>query len=165
MNALTRWNPTRELEDLGTEMMSLLERPLVDRSPFARVVGWPTPSGVARAMSGEERLAFNPLIDVEESSDGYHISCDLPGVKKKDVHVHVDGQNLVLEGERQARHEVKGARYARRELSYGRFHRSFRLPVEVDPSAVSAEMEDGTLHIKLPKTTKALESSREIKIK
>lgn len=166
MNALTRWNPAREIEELASEMSAFFDRPLFERSlierPFSRLLGQRA-SDIARTSA--EEVAFYPAIDIEETDDAYFLKADLPRVNKDDVHVYVEEGALVIEGDRKEEKAVESAQYTRRERSWGHFYRSFRLPDGVDATRVEARLEDGALDVTLPKSKQAREKSHEIKVR
>jgi HSP20 family protein len=68
-----------------------------------------------------------PPVDIEESDKEYLIKAELPGMKKEDVKLKVEGGTLSISGERKSEREEK---YHRVECSYGAFSRSFTLPEE-----------------------------------
>jgi HSP20 family protein len=79
------------------------------------------------------------------------MKAELPGVEKDKIAIDVDGRILTLKGERISDSEVKEENYYRRERSYGRFQRSFTLPLETDSEKIKAEYKDGVLHLNIPK--------------
>jgi len=95
--------------------------------------------------------SWNPNVDIYDEDDKLVIKAELPGLDKKDVSVDVKDRILTLKGERKNEHEVKEERYFRREMSYGRFERSFVLPADVDPDKIKADFKDGLLTIEVPK--------------
>lgn len=96
---------------------------------------------------------FNPGFDVDETEEAYLLSVDLPGMKKEDVKVDLTENVLTISGER--KHERGSKDKGRYERAYGRFHQSFTLPTTVDVNRVEANLEDGVLHIALPKSEQA----------
>ncbi len=112
----------------------------------------------------EERVDFRPKVNTRETEEAYHIEVELPGVKKKDVDISVDGNVLTISGERNVRDEVKDEDYHKVESRYGLFSRSFTLPEKVDISNIEAEFVNGILEIAIPKL-KIDTSSKKIEIK
>lgn len=103
-----------------------------------------------------------PRMDLYRVGDeGYRVFVDLPGVGKDQVDVTTVGDELTIEGRRR-RPEPEGAELLRSERGYGRFRRSLRMPPDVDPSGVRAEMHDGVLEIRLPREREA--ESRKVEI-
>ncbi len=107
---------------------------------------------------------FRPKVNTRETEDAYHIEVELPGVKKKDVDISVDGNVLTISGERNVRDEVKDEDYHKVESRYGVFSRSFTLPEKVDIENIEAEFVNGVLEIAIPKL-KVDNSSKKIEIK
>lgn len=105
---------------------------------------------------------WRPACDVEESDDHYLLSLDVPGIPKEQIKLEVIDNQILISGER--RHEAKGktdgAWYTERH--YGKFQRSFALPVGVDTTKVEADYRDGTLRIYVPKAEST--KPRQIKI-
>ena len=102
-------------------------------------------------------------VDVKETEGAYEVTAELPGVDKKDIHVHVDGNVVSLNAEiRQADEQKEGERVVRSERYYGAVSRSFQLPVAVDESRTTAKYENGLLTLTLPK--QATPTSRRIAV-
>jgi HSP20 family protein len=149
MNALTRWDPFRELEEVSERLNRLF-----GRTKFLR-------------ENGKERLTvadWVPTVDIAETDTEYQIMAELPEVKKEDVKVTVENGVLTIQGERRQEKEEKGKRYHRVERSYGSFIRSFALPDHVDDTKVKAEYKDGVLHLHLPKSERAKPKAIEVKV-
>lgn len=99
-------------------------------------------------------LELEPQIkmDVREADGNYLINADIPGVKKDDIHVSVEGNRVSIRAEIKQEKEIKeGERVIRSERSYGMASRSFSLSDEVDQSKVQAKYTDGVLELTLPK--------------
>lgn len=95
---------------------------------------------------------FAPSVDVHEEKDALVITAELPGFKREQVEISLDGEILTLKGERKFEKEEKdGKKYHRVERSYGTFVRSFQLPSNVDADKASARLVDGVLTLHLPK--------------
>ena len=95
-------------------------------------------------------------LDVKEDEKSYTVRADVPGVKKEDIHVDIDGAHVTLRAEsRQEKEEKKGEKVIHSERSYGMVSRSFLLPGEVDSQAAKAEYKDGVLNLMLPKKANA----------
>jgi HSP20 family protein len=91
-------------------------------------------------------------IDVKEDEKSFSVKADIPGVKKEDIHVDVEGDQLTVRAEaKQDREEKKGERIIHSERSYGMVSRSFTLPSDVDAKGAKAEYKDGVLNLVLPK--------------
>jgi HSP20 family protein len=93
-------------------------------------------------------------LDVKEQADSYLIHADLPGVKKEDIHVVVDGNQVSISAEVKQEKEIKeGERVLRSERYFGKVSRSFQLGQEIDDSKAGAKFNDGVLELTLPKRT------------
>jgi len=90
-------------------------------------------------------------VDVAEKSGAYVVKGELPGVKKEDIRVSVDGAQVTLEAEVKQEKSTEAERVLHTERSYGKVSRVFTLPQEVDEAAVEARFQDGVLELKLPK--------------
>ena len=112
----------------------------------------------------EDTSAFRPKVNTRETNESYHLEVELPGVKKEDVDINVDGNVLSISGERNVREEVKDEDYQKIESPYGLFSRSFTLPEKVDTGNIEAGFENGILEISIPKL-KVDTSSKKIEIK
>jgi len=121
-------------------------------------------STMGEPASEEALVDFRPNINTRETEDNYHIEVELPGVKKENVDIQVDGNVLTISGERKIRQEVKEEDYHRIESRYGTFSRSFTLPEKVDIANIQAEFENGVLEVVIPKL-KIDTSSKKIEIK
>jgi HSP20 family protein len=137
MAQITRFTPIDEMFD------DLL------RGFFVRPVGFEGASGATGAAAPVQMK-----IDVREDEKSYTILADLPGVKKEDIQVHVDGNQVSLAAEVRREKDVKeGERVLRSERYVGRVARSFSLAAEVDSNAAQAKYADGVLELVLPKKT------------
>ena len=96
-------------------------------------------------------LAPRVRIDVTESGDGYRVKADLPGVKKEDIKVNIDGNQVSISADMASQSEYEGATTICAERAWGQFYRSFTLPQAVDDAAARAEFKDGVLQLELPK--------------
>jgi HSP20 family protein len=102
-------------------------------------------------------------IDVKEQEKGYLVHAEIPGVKKEDIHVAVDGAVVSISAERREEKDVKeGERVLRSERYFGKVSRSFQLAQEIDEAQVTAKYADGVLELALPK--KAATQARKIAI-
>lgn len=136
---LIRWNPMRDMFSSRHQM----------NHPFDDVF-----RSVARDGSRLSMWNRYPTVDVYDKNESIVITAELPGIDKKDIVVDVKDGILTLKGERSHDNEVKEEKYYRRERSYGKFERVFRLPAEVDPEKIRADYKDGVLKINIPKPEK-----------
>ena len=91
-------------------------------------------------------------MDVKEDGDNYVVHAELPGVKKEDIHVVVDGNQVSISAEVKQEKEVKeGDRVLRSERYFGKVSRSFQLGQDIDDTKAAAKFNDGVLELTLPK--------------
>jgi HSP20 family protein len=103
---------------------------------------------LAFPAEGEIRMK----VDVKEDENAYTVRADIPGVKKEDIQVDIEGAQVSLRAEsRQEKEEKQGEKVIHSERSYGMVSRSFLLPGEVDSQAAKAVYKDGVLSLTLPK--------------
>lgn len=97
----------------------------------------------------------NPIeikIDVEENDKAYTVKAEVPGIKKEDISVEIEGNSVSIRAESKREKEVKEkGNLLRSERYYGSLYRSFSLPLEIDRAAASAKYTDGVLELTLPK--------------
>jgi HSP20 family protein len=94
--------------------------------------------------------AWTPAIEVKEKEGKLLVTADLPGLKKEDVTVHVEGDVLVIEGERKREKEEKREGYYRSERIYGKFYRSIPLPEGALIDKTAANFTNGVLEVTVP---------------
>jgi len=91
-------------------------------------------------------------MDVREQADAYLVHAEMPGVKKEDIHVVVEGNQVSISAEVRQENEVKeGERTLRSERYYGKLSRSFQLEQDLDDERAIARFTDGVLELTLPK--------------
>jgi HSP20 family protein len=102
------------------------------------------------AFPGETELSMK--IDVKEDDKNFTVKADIPGVKKEDILVEIDDDQVSLRAElKQEKEEKKDEKVVHSERSYGMVSRSFTLPADVDANRAKAEYKDGVLSLTLPK--------------
>jgi len=133
---LMRWNPIRDMFNLRYQMNHLFNdvfKPVIPDDDRLSMWNW------------------NPTVDIYDNDENIVIKAELPGIDKKDIVIDVKDGMLTLKGERSSDNEVKDEKYYRRERTFGKFERTFRLPAKVDPEKISADYKDGVLKINIPK--------------
>ncbi|MGC2049346.1 MAG: Hsp20/alpha crystallin family protein [Gallionella sp.] len=148
MNNITRYDPFRELSrfdpfwDMDDVFNKFMMRP---------------------AFRGGMAIEPQIKMDVKESNGDYKIKAEIPGVKKDDIHVSIEGNRVSISAEvKKEKEEKEGEKVIRSERSYGMASRSFTLADEVDQAKVQAKYADGVLELTLPK--KPGSSRKEISI-
>lgn len=125
------WDPLREFDDLRQRMDRLVED----------------------ALSGPDGSAWSPPVDIEETDDAWLVQAELPGIKRQDVSVELHDGELAIQGEVIEQERVGILR--RRTRRTGRFDYRVQLPGDLDPDAVQANLNDGVLHVRLPKPARS----------
>jgi HSP20 family protein len=115
----------------------------------------------ARPMQFGEETPGEIKIDVTENDKDYQVRAEIPGARKDDIRVTVDGNFVSIAAEVRKEREDKseGGRVLVRETYYGSASRGFSLACEIDDTAVVAKLEDGVLKLTLPKRTSAAAKS------
>lgn len=111
-----------------------------------------------------EAPSMTMRLDVTEDDKGYQVQAELPGVRKEDIHVRVDGNMVQLDAECRSDRETKGdgERVLRKERYYGSISRAFTLASDIDDTKVEAKYVDGILRLQLPK--KAAQAGQKITV-
>jgi HSP20 family protein len=95
-------------------------------------------------------------IDVSETETAYTVHAEIPGVKKDDINVAIDGNQVEISAEVKNEKEVReGEKVLRSERYYGKVYRAFALAQDIDDTATEARYADGVLELKLPKRVSA----------
>jgi len=124
------------------------------RGFFVRPVGF---EGGAREQVAQFR------VDVSETENAYTIRAEIAGVKKEDINISIDGDQVAISAEVKNEKEAKdGERMLRTERYYGKTYRAFQLGQPVDDGAAAAKYADGILELTLPK--RAATSAKRIEI-
>lgn len=135
MTNLTRYDPFRSIVsfDPFRNMDDLFYMP---RAPFFRTL--PT----------EPEMKM----DLSEDDQAFYLKAEIPGVKKEDIHIAIDGNDVSISAEmKKEKEERKGETVLRSERYYGRWSRNFNLGYAVDQSKAEAKYTDGVLMLTLPK--------------
>jgi len=89
-------------------------------------------------------------MDVIETENGYRVNSEMPGVRKEDIDVAIEGNQVTITAEVKREWDKKeGDRLLRNERYFGNVYRSFTLPAELDESACEAKYDNGVLELKL----------------
>jgi len=137
-----RFQPSGEIDPLD-RVRSLLDQTL---------------GGEIASLLTEVRT-FTPPVDIEETDDAYVIEADLPGIKRDDVDIELEGNELQVSGEIKQRE----GKFRRRTRRVGRFELRVVLPDGVDGGNVDAKLDHGVLTVRVPKAEKA--QRRKINVK
>jgi len=108
-----------------------------------------------KSISSSLNCSYSPDVDIEERADSYMISLDLPGFEKDDIHVTMEGNVLIVSGERSRKEPERSEYYRSYERPTGSFRRMFRIPDVVDAGSMKAEYRNGVLALELRKKEEA----------
>jgi HSP20 family protein len=112
----------------------------------------------ARPEPSTEMLSagnFVPAVDVYEDAQKLVLKLEVPGIRREDLDIHIEGRTLTVKGERKFENEEKEENFHRIERRFGSFIRSFTLPGTVDTDQIMATSTDGVLSISLAKKPEA----------
>ena len=140
--AMRTYDPFREMEEMERAFFG---RPFAGERGFSALTEFKT--------------------DIQDKGDSYLLEADLPGFKKEDIHIDLDGDTMTISAERHSDHEEKDkeGNYLRCERSYGSYQRSFDVS-GIEESGMKAEYADGVLKLTLPKKQQTVSSARRIEI-
>ena len=114
-------------------------------------------------LSEEER--FIPRVNVKDTEQAILVSAEVPGMEEEDLDITLEGDSLVIKGEKKIEHEEneeEGYHYV--ERCFGSFKRVVPLNVQVDEDSVKASFKNGVLQITLPKAVEHLQKTRKISV-
>jgi HSP20 family protein len=118
--------------------------------------GWPSLTEVG---------AGTPAVNVAETDKTIEITAELPGVDEKDIKLEVEGDRVVISGEKKREREEKDKNWHVVERSYGSFRRVLALPFEPTHENVQAHFDKGVLHVTVEKPAQSKPASKTVEIK
>jgi HSP20 family protein len=143
--------PFAMFDELKTEFESLMQKPF-----------WPT--FLTHNRFHEEKTTWMPRIDAFEKEGELVVRADLPGMKKEEVHVTLEENDLILFGERKEEKEIKEESFYRAECNYGSFYRRLPLAFKVSPDKILAKFTDGVLEVHVPMPPEARDKALPIPV-
>lgn len=102
-----------------------------------------------------ERMMTVPAVNIRDNKDDFMVSLAVPGMKKEDFTIDVEGNMITISCEKEEKKEDKDAKFTRKEFNYSSFTRSFTLPDEIMKDKIEARYVDGVLKLNLPKKEEA----------
>jgi HSP20 family protein len=116
------------------------------------------------AFVRDPRAETAPIrVDVKEDAAGYTVHAEMPGVKKENINIEIEGNEVTIAAEVKRDMDAKdGEKWLRSERFYGRSARRFALPQELDEARAEAKFADGVLELTLPR--KAQVTGRKIAV-
>lgn len=142
---LPEWSPFREMDRFRRDFDDLFDRFLGGN------------------IERRGRNVRAPMLESYVENGKLVIRADLPGVNPKDVDIRVSGDQLTIRGKRERTHEEKGRSFLVREISYGSFERSMRLPSGIKTDDIKASYRDGVLELVAP-VPEEVSRSRKIEV-
>ena len=116
------------------------------------------------SVNNHMQESFSPRIDISESENIIQLNAEIPGVPKENLKITLQDNILTIEGEKKKLSEEKEKNFFREERLYGKFKKSFTLPIEVDSEDVDAKFTNGILEIVLKKVEPKEEQERIIEL-
>jgi len=92
---------------------------------------------------------WQPPVDVYQTRNGWLVKCDLAGVRPEDVHVHIDGRRLTVQGTRRDSCTEEDCCCYRMEISYSHFERTIELPTDLERARITTEYQYGLLLVRI----------------
>ncbi|MDZ8236918.1 MAG: Hsp20/alpha crystallin family protein [Nostoc sp. ChiQUE01a] len=132
--ALVRWNPWGEIGTLQRQINNLFEDTRV-------------PSGLF-----DRDFLRVPAAELKETDDALHLKLELPGIDAKDLDIQVTEDAVHISGERKSETKTEEKGTTKTEFYYGKFQRIIPLSARIQNTNVTADYQDGILHLTLPKT-------------
>lgn len=105
-----------------------------------------------KKTNGRQEFGFSPSCDISEEGNNYVLTFDLPGVKKDQVKVEADNDQLTIRAERKEEKSTESKKKYLSEVYYGSYARTFTLPGPINEKKIDAKFDNGVLTIVVPKT-------------
>ena len=134
MGSKDAWDPLKDLVQVQQRMNNMFESALA-RTDFDTATGLDS---------------WTPVADVHEAHEHLHLCLELPGFEQSEIDLKVDGDHLIVEGERRMDADGNRGQFHRVERAYGKFSRRFPLPSRFDRDRIEASYRNGVLKISLP---------------
>jgi HSP20 family protein len=139
MNPMTRYEPLR-LDGLFNEF-------------FRPAYVW---------ENGAEAEPLPLRVDVKETAEAYTVTAEVPGLKREEIQVEIEGNEVTISAETRREERKEGEKHLRLERTFGKTARRFALPQDLDETKAAAKLTDGVLELTLPK--KAAVTGRKVAI-
>ena len=145
-------------------------RPFERRNSIANYDPFREMENLERAFFGDRGFFGGSALaefktDIQDKGDSYLLEADLPGFKKEDIRIDLDGDTMTIGAQRHSEHEEKdkAGNYMRCERSYGSYRRSFDIS-GIEADGMKAEYTDGVLKLTMPKKDMAVSNTRRLEI-
>lgn len=137
--ALVRWNPWTEMAAWKHDFDRLFETHVPD---------------VFRA-NGTYKSMWTPRMDLRETDTAFVVEADMPGMSSEDISVHIEGNTVVIAGERKNEQTSNAENFTHFERTFGKFQRAMTLSAPVKVDDVEAKYTNGVLTVTIPKAEEA----------
>lgn len=115
------------------------------------------------SLEGQAPAPVQVRMDVKEDDKAYVVHAEIPGVKREDINVTIDGNQVAISAEvKREKEEKQGEKLLHTERYYGKVYRAFTLAQDVDDASAQARYNEGVLELTLPK--KATVSAKRLSI-
>ena len=151
MKFLVRKTPDNFIRTVNDEISSLLNRHFDNYFPDANY--W------------EDVDKLSMPIEVADKGKEFDIRAELPGVKKEDLDIDIDKNNITINAKKEEEICEDKKAYKKSEFKYGEFSRSVYLPQEIDVNKTEAKLEHGVLKIYAPKLVADKETTKKLTVK
>ena len=128
-----------------------------------RNTGWPSQFGNTSGITNHQWL--RPSVDIKENEESFEFTLDVPGIEVKDIDLSIQGNNLIISGERKQEINQEKENYHQIERNFGSFRRVLTLPTIADKENIQANFRNGVLSIKINKLHQPQQESQQIEIK
>lgn len=142
--AIVRFNPWFELDRIQRQLDHIFD----ETTPN---INW---EGISNSSA--------PAVELHEEDHSIQLKMELPGIKPEDLNIEVTEDAVSISGERKSEAQSEQRGVVRSEFRYGSFRRVIPLPSRVKNTDVTANYQDGILHLTLPKTD--AERNRVVKV-
>ena len=150
-----RWDPAHVLEDVQADVSQFLAL-----TPLAALGAAPW-----RIAGSLANLAALPRVDMFDRDGSIVIKAEVPGVRKDDIDLTVDGDELVIRARHQTESETREEDYYRMERQAGELYRRIPLPEGVQHDRIAASLKDGILEVTAPVDREKTAIARKIEIR
>jgi HSP20 family protein len=140
MTLITGWDLFEDLRDAQDELLRMNRM----RTQRMAQLG-------QRQNGGASAPAWAPAVDISERKDAYVVAVEIPGVGADDLEITFEDGLMTIQGERHLVQDSSDEKVHRIERRYGTFRRSINLPSHIRADAIEASVQDGVLHILVPK--------------
>ena len=111
-----------------------------------------------------ENLMISPAIDIINDEKQFKVEAEMPGMGEEDIQIAINEGMLTIKGEKETSKQDKDKNYSMREINYGSYERTIRLPDSVDIDKAKASFKKGMLWVEIPKKADAATQSRKLKV-